>query len=101
MRCRPLPRSDTLGQSQRASGRLARFLEAQQLTYLQVAIAPLLIGDGPQGLALTASSNWLSDAIRPEVRALSLGADFVFGCGLNAEAALVCEPEHGGVGERH
>lgn len=73
---------------------IARFLEAQQLTRLQVAIAPLLIGDGPQGLTLAASSKRLSDAIRPDVRAFSLGSDVVFDCGLNAEAALACEPEH-------
>jgi riboflavin biosynthesis pyrimidine reductase len=31
---------------------IARFLEAERLTRLQVAIAPLLIGGGPQGLNL-------------------------------------------------
>lgn len=73
---------------------IARFLDAQQLTRLQVAIAPLLIGDGPQGLTLAASGKRLSDAIRPEVRTFSLGSDVVFDCGLNAEAALAREPEH-------
>jgi riboflavin biosynthesis pyrimidine reductase len=73
---------------------IARFIEAQQLTRLHIAIAPLLIGDGPQGLTLPGSSERLSDALRPEMRAFSLGSDVVFDCGLNAEATLASEPQH-------
>jgi riboflavin-specific deaminase-like protein len=73
---------------------IAHFLQAQQLTRLQIAIAPLVIGDGPQGLTLPGSSERLSDAIRPQTRAFSLGSDVVFDCGLNAEAALASEPRH-------
>ena len=73
---------------------IARFLEAGLLTRLQMAIAPLLIGDGPQGLTLPAPSERLADAIRPKMRAFSLGSDVVFDCGLTAEAALAIEPQH-------
>lgn len=66
---------------------IARFLEAEQLTRIQVAIAPLLIGGGPQGLNLPSPIEALSDAIRPEMRVFSLGSDVVFDCALNEQAA--------------
>ncbi len=66
---------------------IARFLEAGLLTRLQVAIAPLLIGGGPQGLTLQNPIAKLSDAIRPEMRTFSLGSDVVFDCDLDPEAA--------------
>ena len=59
---------------------IAKFLEAGLLDRLQIAIAPLLIGDGPQGLTLASASACLSKAIRPEMRAFSLGSDVVFDC---------------------
>lgn len=73
---------------------IARFLEAGLLTRLQVAIAPLLIGGGPQGLTLPSPSAKLSDAIRPDMRVFSLGSDVVFDCGLSADALAATEPLH-------
>ena len=73
---------------------IARFLEAQLLTRMQLCIAPLLIGDGPQGLTLSTSTERLADAIRPEMRAFSLGSDVVLDCGLGKEAALALRPLH-------
>ena len=73
---------------------IARFIEAQLLTRIQVSIAPLLIGDGPQGLTLVNSVARLADAIRPETRAFSLGSDVVFDCGLTDDAALAIQPVH-------
>jgi riboflavin-specific deaminase-like protein len=73
---------------------IARFIEAQLLTRMQVAIAPLLIGDGPQGLTLANSVERLADAIRPDTRAFSLGSDVVFDCGLTDAAALATRPVH-------
>jgi riboflavin biosynthesis pyrimidine reductase len=73
---------------------IGRFLEAGLLTRLQIAIAPLLIGGGPQGLTLAAPSPRLADAIRPETRVFSLGSDVVFDCALTAEAAVAAEPLH-------
>jgi riboflavin-specific deaminase-like protein len=59
---------------------IARFLEADLLTRLHVAIAPLLIGGGPQGLTLANPVERLAEARRPETRAYSLGSDCVFDC---------------------
>ncbi|MEM1190119.1 MAG: RibD family protein [Pseudomonadota bacterium] len=73
---------------------IARFLEAQLLTRVQLAVAPLLIGDGPQGLTLPKSTRRLADAIRPDTRAYSLGSDVVFDCGLNEHATLATQPLH-------
>ena len=73
---------------------ISRFLEAGLLTRLQVAVAPLLIGAGPQGLTMSAPSEKLSDAIRPDMRVFSIGSDVVFDCGLTAEAAAAKEPMH-------
>lgn len=73
---------------------IARFLEAGLLARLQVAVAPLLIGGGPQGLTLAAPTARLADAIRPEMRVFSLGSDVVFDCGLTPAAAAATEPVH-------
>jgi riboflavin-specific deaminase-like protein len=73
---------------------IARFIEAGLLNRIQLAIAPLLIGDGPQGLTLPTSAERLADAIRPETRAFSLGSDLVFDCGLNADATRATQPLH-------
>jgi riboflavin biosynthesis pyrimidine reductase len=77
---------------------IARFVEAKLLTRMQLAVAPLLIGDGPQGLTLPTSTQKLADAIRPEMRAFSLGSDVVFDCGLRDEAAQATIPLHDGPG---
>lgn len=73
---------------------IARFLEAGLLTRLQVAIAPLLIGGGPQGLTLPSPTARLAEAIRPDMRVFSLGSDVVFDCGLTPEALSATEPLH-------
>jgi riboflavin-specific deaminase-like protein len=74
---------------------IARFLEARQLTRIQVAIAPLLIGGGPQGLNLPSPIEALSEAIRPEMRAFSLGSDVVFDCALNEQGMAGHRAVHG------
>lgn len=73
---------------------ISRFLSAGLLTRLQVAIAPLLIGGGPQGLTMPDPTEKLSDAIRPETRAFSLGSDVVFDCALNDLAVAARAPVH-------
>ena len=73
---------------------IARFIETGILERVQLAIAPLLIGDGPQGLTLATSVERLADAIRPETRAFSLGSDVVFDCALNERAAQAARPLH-------
>lgn len=73
---------------------ITRFLEAGLLTRLQVAVAPLLIGGGPQGLTLSQPTGRLSDALRPDTRVFSLGSDVVFDCGLCPAAAMAVQPVH-------
>lgn len=73
---------------------IARFLEAGLLTRLQVAIAPLLIGGGPQGLTLPTPSTQLANALRPQMRAFSLGSDVVFDCGFTHAAEQAQDPVH-------
>ncbi len=73
---------------------ISRFLEAGLLTRLQVAIAPLLIGAGPQGLTMPSPTENLSDALRPQTHAYSLGSDVVFDCALNDTALAAGVPLH-------
>jgi riboflavin-specific deaminase-like protein len=66
---------------------IARFLEADLLTRLHVAIAPLIIGAGPQGLT-TAPVSTLAQARRPETTSFALGSDVVFDCALTADRMM-------------
>lgn len=66
---------------------LSRFIEAQLLHRLHVAIAPMIIGAGPQGLTLDSPPEELSEAIRPDTTAYTLGSDVVFDCDLRANHA--------------
>ena len=63
---------------------IAKFLEAGLLDRIQIAIAPLLIGDGPQSLTMPNASDLLCNAIRPKMRAFALGSDVVFDCSLGS-----------------
>lgn len=60
---------------------IARFLEAKLLNRLHVAIAPLLIGAGPQGLTTSPVAR-LDDALRPQTEVYALGSDVLFDCAL-------------------
>jgi len=60
---------------------IASFLEAGCLDRLHVAIAPLIIGAGPTGLALPPVSS-LAQARRPRTTSYDLGGDVVFDCEL-------------------
>jgi riboflavin-specific deaminase-like protein len=63
---------------------IAQFLEAGVLTRLHVAVAPLLIGAGPQGLTMSPVAS-LADALRPRTDVYSLGSDVLFDCMLDRE----------------
>ncbi len=65
---------------------IAQFLEADLLTRLHVAVAPLLIGAGPQGLT-TSPVATLAQARRPVTSSYALGSDVVFDCTLSAHTA--------------
>ncbi|MGR3250786.1 MAG: RibD family protein [Paracoccus sp. (in: a-proteobacteria)] len=70
------------------------FLEAGLLDRLQVSIAPLIIGAGPQGLTSRTPVDRLKDALRPDTRVFGLGSDIVFDCGLGELAARCMLPVH-------
>ena len=64
---------------------VSMFLEANALDRLQIAIAPLLIGDGRPAIRL-APRLALSDCHRPRYRAYRMGADVLFDCDLRSDA---------------
>jgi riboflavin-specific deaminase-like protein len=65
---------------------VSMFLEANLLDRLQIAIAPLLIGDGRPAIRLPARTA-LSDCHRPRYRVFRMGADMLFDCELGADAS--------------
>ena len=65
---------------------IAQFLEAGLLDRLHVAIAPLLIGAGPQGLTLSPVAT-LAQARRLKSKAYCLGSDVLFDCKLETEVS--------------
>jgi len=64
---------------------VSMFLEANALDRLQIAIAPLLIGDGRPAIRL-APRLALSDCHRPRYRVYRMGADVIFDCDLTSDA---------------
>ena len=63
---------------------VSMFLEASALDRLQIAIAPLLIGDGRPAIRL-APRLALSDCHRPRYRVFRMGADVLFDCDLRSD----------------
>ena len=64
---------------------VSMFLEANLLDRLQIAIAPLLIGDGRPAIRLSPRAA-LSECHRPRYRVFRMGADVLFDCELGADA---------------
>lgn len=60
---------------------IQRFLDAGLLDRLHVAVAPLIIGEGPSGLRMAPVAR-LRDALRPETHVYGLESDVVFDCAL-------------------
>ncbi len=60
---------------------VSAFLEANLLDRLQMAIAPLLIGDGRPAIRLAPHAN-LRDCRRPAYRVFRMGGDILFDCAL-------------------
>jgi diaminohydroxyphosphoribosylaminopyrimidine deaminase/5-amino-6-(5-phosphoribosylamino)uracil reductase len=63
---------------------VSRFLAARCLDRLHVIVAPLLLGAGPASLTLP-PVDLVQHALRPPVRAFSLGSDVLFDCDLSAQ----------------
>jgi riboflavin-specific deaminase-like protein len=64
---------------------VSAFLEANLLDRLQIAIAPLLIGDGRPAIRLAPHAS-LRDCRRLRYRVFLMGGDVLFDCDLNARA---------------
>ena len=64
---------------------VSRFLEANLLDRLQIAIAPVLIGDGRPAVRLLPQVR-LRDCRRPGYRVFRMGGDVLFDCDLNLRA---------------
>jgi riboflavin-specific deaminase-like protein len=62
---------------------VSMFLEAGLLDRLQMAIAPVIIGDGRPAIRLPAPAA-LGDCHRPAYRVFRMGGDVLFDCDLNA-----------------
>jgi diaminohydroxyphosphoribosylaminopyrimidine deaminase / 5-amino-6-(5-phosphoribosylamino)uracil reductase len=62
------------------------FLEAGLLDRLQLAVAPLLIGDGRPAIRLPGAAA-LSDSLRPRKRIFRMGEDILFECVFDESAA--------------
>lgn len=63
---------------------VSAFLEANLLDRLQLAIAPVLIGDGRPAIRLTPQAR-LRDCLRPGYRVFRMGGDVLFDCELNSQ----------------
>jgi riboflavin-specific deaminase-like protein len=66
---------------------VSRFLEANLLDRLQIAIAPVLIGDGRPAIRLTPQAH-LRDCRRPAYRVFRMGGDVLFDCELGVDADM-------------
>jgi riboflavin-specific deaminase-like protein len=66
---------------------VSRFLEADALDRLQIAIAPVLIGDGRPAIRLTPHAR-LSDCRRPAYRVFRMGGDVLFDCELGVHTDI-------------
>jgi len=75
---------------------VSTFLEANLLDRLQIAIAPVLIGDGRPAIRLT-PQHWLRDCRRPAYRVFRMGGDVLFDCEINVPADPVEGPAPGSV----
>ena len=74
---------------------VSAFLQAKLLDRLQIAIAPVIIGDGRPAIRLAPHSR-LSDCLRPRYRVFRMGGDVLFDCELQADAIL-CNDNGAGV----
>ena len=61
---------------------MSLFLAARQLDRLQVAIAPLIIGDGRPAIRVPGCVS-LADCRRPGYRVFRMGGDIFFDCDLS------------------
>ena len=77
---------------------VSTFLEANLLDRLQIAIAPVLIGDGRPAIRLTPHAR-LRDCRRPAYRVFRMGGDVLFDCELRGSADSAETPAAGGISQ--
>ena len=77
---------------------VSAFLEANVLDRLQIAIAPVLIGNGRPAIRLTPHAH-LRDCRRPGYRVFRMGGDVLFDCELNVRAEQAEGPAPGTVNQ--
>lgn len=75
---------------------VSMFLEANLLDRLQVAIAPLIIGDGRPAVRLQRPPAALEDCHRPTYRVFRMGGDILFDCDLRASRSDAVAPSTDG-----
>lgn len=71
---------------------VSAFLEAGLLDRLQIAVAPVIIGNGRPSVRLPARDA-LRDCIRPDYRVFRMGGDVIFDCDLRAPAHPTAETD--------
>lgn len=76
---------------------VSMFLEANLLDRLQMAVAPLIIGDGRPAIRLQQPPAALGDCHRPSYRVFRMGGDILFDCDLRSaptddDAAATIDP---------
>lgn len=71
---------------------VSRFLDANLLDYLQITVAPLIIGDGRPAIRLPPRAA-LRECRRPRHRVFRMGDDVLFDCELHSQGAA--EPAEG------
>jgi riboflavin-specific deaminase-like protein len=74
---------------------VSRFLEAGLLDRLQIALAPLLIGEGRPAIRLAPQGS-LADCRRPGVRVFRMGCDVLFDCDLHDQRSTADVAQLGG-----
>jgi len=75
---------------------VSAFLEAELLDRLQIAIAPVIIGDGRPAIRLEPHT-LLRDCRRPSYRVFRMGGDVLFDCSLRERTDTGDGPSHGAV----
>lgn len=63
---------------------IARFIDADLVDHLHVAVSPIIIGSGPTGISLPPIDR-LSNAHRPMANVYNLGSDILFDCMLKKQ----------------
>ena len=77
---------------------VSRFLEANLLDRLQIAVAPVLIGEGRPAIRLRPQT-FLRDCRRPAYRVFRMGSDVLFECDFRSTAADVADSAIGPVSQ--